>query len=58
MENIKEVKDILQFILRADEIERDVSVGSDIISLYMIFRLKSFWLLQKMKLHLEQKKGL
>lgn len=30
MENIKEVKDILQFILRADEIERDVSVGSDI----------------------------
>lgn len=30
MESITEVKDIVQFILRTDEIERDVSSGSDI----------------------------
>ena len=30
MEDIVKVKDILQFILRADDIERDTSTGSDI----------------------------
>lgn len=30
MENITEVKDIIQFILRTDEIEGDASIGSDI----------------------------
>lgn len=31
MESIMEVKDVIQFILQADEIERDASIGSDII---------------------------
>ena len=31
MESITEIKDIVQFILRTDEIERDASSGSDII---------------------------
>lgn len=31
MEDIVKVKDIIQFILRADDIERDTSTGSDII---------------------------
>lgn len=31
MEDIMEVKDVIQFILQADEIERDASSGSDII---------------------------
>lgn len=30
MESITEMKDIVQFILRTDEIERDASSGSDI----------------------------
>ena len=32
MEDIKEIKDILQFILQADDIGHDSSFGSDIIT--------------------------
>lgn len=58
MEDITEVKDIIQFILRADEIECDVVSGSSINIPYMIYHRKNFWILQKVQLHPEQKKEL
>lgn len=57
MEDIRTVEDLIQFILQADEIERDGGAGRILLFLYMIYHLKNFWILQKMQSLLNQKKG-